>query len=379
MVCPLRPVQQPLLPVPPEAYAFIARLDAQRTIDETWQKCLGRKSPRRARPGRSDPDARPTLPSQPTPIRCFPGCRQVVRAIQAPKAKGVALQADEHPVRPHPLFDPNHLLNKTWPVAKMVFSKVGFFVWLAILAFGLYTAFSNFGELVDQSEGVLNPANLPWLYVVFLSVKVLHEGGHAYITKKYGGEVHTLGIMLMVFNPIPYVDATAAWSFRERWKRVLVGSGGMMVELLLASIAAVIWVNTGDGLLHSIAYNVMFVASVSTLILNINPLMRFDGYYILSDLTDTPNLHQRAARQFFYVCEKYIRKPRRQTHCRNSERKFLALHICRRRLGLPGFNFQRHPLVCRRPLFRPRLHRGHDRLGHLYHRPDHQTHQIPAG
>jgi putative peptide zinc metalloprotease protein len=110
----------------------------------------------------------------------------------------------------------------------------------------------------------------------------------------------------MVFNPIPFVDATAAWAFRERWRRILVGSGGMMVELFLASIAAVVWVQTGDGLLHSVAYNVMFVASVSTLILNINPLMRFDGYYILSDLTDTPNLHQRAARQFFYVCEKYI-------------------------------------------------------------------------
>lgn len=290
----------------PEAYAFIARLDAKRTVDETWQKCL-----------------------EENPLDA-PGQEEVIRML-AQLYQASLLQSDVSPdaVRLFdrfkkqkqrelrsklmsilfvriPLFDPNRLLNKTWPVAQMVFSKIGFFVWLAVVAFGLQTAFSNFGELLDQSEGVLNPANLPWLYVVFLFVKVLHEGGHAYITKKYGGEVHTLGIMLMVFNPIPYVDATAAWAFRERWKRVLVGSGGMMVELLLASIAAIIWVNTGDGFVHSIAYNVMFVASVSTLILNINPLMRFDGYYILSDLTDTPNLHQRAARQFFYICEKYI-------------------------------------------------------------------------
>jgi len=290
----------------PEAYAFIARLSSERTVDETWQKCL-----------EEDPDNAPgqeevirmlaqlyqasLLQSDVSPdaVRLFDRFRkQKQRELRAKLMSILFVRI--------PLFDPNRLLDKTMPFAKLIFSRFGFVIWLAVVAVGLNTAFSNFGELVDQSEGVLNPANIGWLYGVFLLVKFLHEGGHAYITKKYGGEVHTCGIMLMVFNPIPFVDATAAWAFRERWKRVLVGSGGMMVELFLASIAALVWVNTGDGILHAVAYNVMFVASVSTLLLNINPLMRFDGYYILSDLTDTPNLHQRAARQFFYVCERFL-------------------------------------------------------------------------
>lgn len=290
----------------PEAYAFIARLDSTSTVDETWQKCL-----------KEDPD---NAPGQEEVIRMLAQLYQA-SLLQSDVSPDAVRLFDRYKKQKQrelrsklmsilfvriPLFDPNRLLDKTMPIAKFVFSKVGFIIWLAIVAIGLKTAFSHFGELVDQSEGVLNPSNIAWLYVVFLIVKILHEGGHAYITKKYGGEVHTSGIMLMVFNPIPFVDATAAWAFRERWRRVWVGSGGMMVELLLASIAAMVWVNTGDGLLHGLAYNVMFVASVSTLLLNINPLMRFDGYYILSDLTDTPNLHQKAARQFFYVCEKYI-------------------------------------------------------------------------
>jgi len=289
----------------PEAYAFIARLNEERTIEETWQQCL-----------KEDPD---NAPGQQEVIRMLAQLYQasLLQSDVSPDAARLFLRYRKQQQRELrsklmsilfvriPLFDPNALLDRTMPVARLLFNRFGFLAWLILVGVGLVTALSHFNELLDQSEGVLNPGNIAWLYAVFIVVKVLHEAGHAYITKKYGGEVHTFGIMLMVFNPIPYVDATSAWAFRERWKRVLVGGGGMMVELFLASIAAIVWVNTGDGLLHGIAYNVMFVASVSTLLLNINPLMRFDGYYMLSDLTDTPNLHQRSAREFFYQAEKY--------------------------------------------------------------------------
>ena len=288
----------------PEAYAFIARLSEGRTVDETWQKCL-----------KEDPE---NAPGQQEVIRMLAQLYQasLLQSNVSPDAVRLFTRFRKQKQRELrsklmsilfvriPLFDPNALLNRTMPVARFFFNRIAFFVWLAVVAVGLVTALSNFGDLLNQTEGVLNPANLAWLYLVFLVVKVLHEAGHGYITKKYGGEVHTFGIMLMVFNPIPYVDATSSWAFRERWKRVLVGSGGMMVELFLAPIAAVVWVNTGDGLIHGIAYNVMFVASISTLLLNINPLMRFDGYYILSDLTETPNLHNRSAREFFYIAER---------------------------------------------------------------------------
>ena len=290
----------------PEAYAFIARLNGELTVDETWQKCLA-----------EDPDN-------------APGQQEVIRML-AQLYQGSLLQSDVSPdaarlferfrkqkhreVRSKlmsilfiriPIVDPNPFLDKSRVLGNLIFSRLGFICWLVVLGFGLHAAFGHFGELLDQSEGVLNPANLPWLYGVFLVVKLLHEAGHGYITKKYGGEVHTLGIMLMVFNPIPYVDATSAYAFRERRRRILVGCGGMIVELFLASIAAIVWVNTADGLIHSIAYNVMFVASVSTLLLNINPLMRFDGYYILADSTDTPNLNQRSTQNLFSLCERYL-------------------------------------------------------------------------
>jgi putative peptide zinc metalloprotease protein len=102
------------------------------------------------------------------------------------------------------------------------------------------------------------------------------------------------------------MDATSSWSFRSRWQRALVGAAGMIAEMFVASFAVMIWAATGPGALHSLAYNIIFVASVSTLLFNINPLMRFDGYYILSDLLDIPNLHQRSTALLQHGIEKHV-------------------------------------------------------------------------
>jgi putative peptide zinc metalloprotease protein len=136
--------------------------------------------------------------------------------------------------------------------------------------------------------------------------KTVHEFGHAYFCRRFGGEVHVMGIMLMIFTPMPYVDATSSWGFRSRWQRVLVGAAGMIVELFLAALATFVWANMGPGSLHSLAYNMMFVASVSTVIFNINPLLRYDGYYILSDLLEIPNLFQKSLAQLKHLAERYL-------------------------------------------------------------------------
>ena len=112
--------------------------------------------------------------------------------------------------------------------------------------------------------------------------------------------------MLLIFTPVPFMDASSSWGFRERRKRIIVGASGMLVELFVAAIAAMIWANTGEGALHRLCYNMMFVASVSTVLFNINPLLRFDGYYILSDLLDIPNLHGRSKAQLKHFCERYL-------------------------------------------------------------------------
>jgi putative peptide zinc metalloprotease protein len=167
----------------------------------------------------------------------------------------------------------------------------------------LKVALDHADLLVDQSQGVLAPGNLFLLYVSLVLIKALHEFGHALACKKYGGEVHVMGIMLMIFTPIPYVDATASWAFRQRRQRMLVGAGGMIVELFVAAIATYIWANTASGLLNALCYNLMFIASVSTLVFNGNPLLRYDGYYLLSDLLDIPNLYQRSQQQLRYLAE----------------------------------------------------------------------------
>ena len=139
-----------------------------------------------------------------------------------------------------------------------------------------------------------------------LVIKFIHEMGHAFSTRRFGGEVHEVGIMLLVFSPVPYVDVTSAWAQRSRARRMWVGAAGMYVELFIAAIMTVVWAQTGAGLVNSLAYNVMFVASVSTLIFNLNPLLRFDGYYILSDLMDAPNLHMRSRAQLTNWSEKWL-------------------------------------------------------------------------
>ncbi len=120
--------------------------------------------------------------------------------------------------------------------------------------------------------------------------KVLHEIGHALTCKHFGGECHQIGPMLLVFTPALYCDTSDSWMLPSRWQRAAVGMAGIATEVLLAAIATFVWVSTAPGLVHYIATNVMLVCSVSTLLFNANPLLRYDGYYVLSDLCDVPNL-----------------------------------------------------------------------------------------
>jgi putative peptide zinc metalloprotease protein len=179
-------------------------------------------------------------------------------------------------------------------------------VWLAVVGLGVKVCIENFDGLRQQSQGVLEPGNLFLLYIGLIVIKTLHEFGHSFACKKHGGEVHVMGVMLLIFTPTPYMDATASWGFRNRWHRILVGAAGMIVEIFFAAIAAIIWAKTGPGTVHSLAYNMIFVASVSTIIFNANPLLRYDGYYMLSDWLEIPNLYQRSGQQLKYWMERFL-------------------------------------------------------------------------
>lgn len=290
----------------PEAFEFVARLRADRTVEQVWKECLDR-FPDHA-PGQ---EAVIQLLSQ----LYFSNLLQYDTAADAAqlferykkrRQRELGSQWLNIMFMRFPLLDPDRFLVKTLPVVGKFISPFGAILWLIVVGFGLKCVFDNWPALRDQSAGVLSPANLPLLYLAMVFVKTFHELGHAYFCRKWGGEVHVMGVMLMIFTPVPYVDATSSWGFRSHAKRALVGSAGMIVELFIAAIAAFVWSRTGPGAAHSIAHNIMFVASVSTLIFNLNPLLRFDGYYILSDLVQVPNLHQQAMSQLRHLCERYL-------------------------------------------------------------------------
>jgi putative peptide zinc metalloprotease protein len=127
-----------------------------------------------------------------------------------------------------------------------------------------------------------------------------------YAVKAFGGTVHEIGIMFLVFAPMPYVDASAASEFRSKWQRAFVGAAGMIVELFIAALALYVWLAVEQGLVRAFAYNVMVVAGISTVLFNGNPLLRYDGYYILSDLLEIPNLAQRATRYWGHLVHTYV-------------------------------------------------------------------------
>lgn len=316
------PLNNEFYRISPPAYAFVGRLKGNRTVDEVWQECLA-LMPDDA-PGQEEvvqvlsqlhranllhstlaPDSRQLFENQ--------------RKAKGRKARGQALNFLFLNI---PLFDPDRFLTILRPFFRPFLSPFGFLIWLGIVGTAIWTAIGHFEALSDQSSGVLAPKNLIYLYACTVFIKLIHELGHGIVCKHFGGEVRTAGVMLMLLTPLPYVDATSSWGFRRRWQRIAVDAAGMGAEFLIASVALYLWLTTSDPLVNRLAYNVMFIASVSTVLFNANPLLRFDGYYIFSDLFDLPNLYQRATRHLKFLAERYlygIRKAFSPAHDRGEE------------------------------------------------------------
>ncbi|MEW6302144.1 MAG: biotin/lipoyl-binding protein [Verrucomicrobiota bacterium] len=292
--------------VRPPAYEFVARLSPERTVQEVWQECLER-FPDEA-PGQ---EAVIQLLSQLYHANLLQydfatDSAQLFERYKKRRQRETTARLQQVMFMRIPLFDPDAFLVRTLPLVGKLISPIGAVLWSIVVLAAIKVGLDNFAALKDNTEAVLSPANIPLLYACMVIVKTLHEFGHAYFCRKFGGEVHTMGVMLLIFTPVPYMDATSSWSFRSRTQRILVGGAGMIVEIFIAAIAMFVWAKTGQGTLHSIAYNIVFIASVSTIIFNINPLLRFDGYYMLSDALDIPNLHQRAGAHLRHLVEHYL-------------------------------------------------------------------------
>ncbi len=206
-----------------------------------------------------------------------------------------------------PLIDPERFLGYTFPLARPLFSWFGLALFVATVGTAILLAAMHWQQLTENiTDRVLAAESLILLVLTYPFVKALHELGHGYAVKHWGGEVHEMGIMFLVFMPVPYVDATSTAAFRSKWQRALVGAAGIMVELLLAAIALFVWLNAEPGLVRAFAFNVMLIGGVSTVLFNGNPLLRFDGYYVLVDLIEIPNLGQRSNRYLGYLAQRYM-------------------------------------------------------------------------
>ncbi len=230
-----------------------------------------------------------------------------------------------------PLFDPDDFLERWLPLVRPLFSWPAAVVWCSVVITAIVMAASHASELAASPPSELfDPGNFVLLWFVYPMIKALHELGHAFATKFWGGEVHEVGILFLVFAPIPYVDASAATVFPEKARRVAVSAAGVGVEVFLAAVALIVWLNIEPGLVRSIAFDVMWIGTVSTLLFNGNPLMRFDGYYVLADLIEIPNLNGRSREYMIHLAMKYlmgVKQTRNPVNAPGEARWFIAYAV----------------------------------------------------
>lgn len=277
------------------AYAVIALMDGIRTLDDIWRQVTA--------------ELKDDAPTQDDILQLLTQLYQanVIKTDRKPdlqemvergrKAKWQKLKqylANPMSLR-FPLIDPDKFLTHLVSWIPGGLWQILLLVWLAFIAFSGWQLATSWGELTqDLSARIFTPDNMISLMIIFPLLKAIHELGHGIALKALGLPCREMGVMLLVFMPVPYVDASASLSVAHKGQRALVGAAGMMIELLVAGLALWAWTWVDPGPLKSILHNIVIVSGVTTVVFNANPLLRFDGYYMLSDLLEIPNLGQKA-------------------------------------------------------------------------------------
>ncbi|WP_152658655.1 site-2 protease family protein [Devosia chinhatensis] len=212
------------------------------------------------------------------------------------KLPGVIIRTLKNPLFARfSLFVPDPMIERLAWLARLCFSPWGAALWAGVVGFGAWLAIGNWDELFAYGrEHALAPASLVWTLLLFPLVKLLHELGHALACKRWGGQVRDFGISLLVFIPIPFVDCSDSAFFPQRRQRILVAAAGMMFEFVIAVLALVVWVVATEPLVRLMAFNIVVMSTITTIVFNANPLLRYDAYYILCDLVGIDNLGTRA-------------------------------------------------------------------------------------
>lgn len=289
-------------------YFFIALLDGSRSVNEAWEastaqmgdaaltqrECLDILS--RLQLGGLLIGEQPLAPDMISLRR-----RQALtRTIRSRTGLGFSFTI--------PLVNPEPFLDATEYLWRAIFSRAGLVVWILAVAAGLYSILTNLSGargIFGAFNQLLTAQNIAVIGVVFLLLRGLHELGHAAACKAMGARCTEMGLMvLLLVLPFPYCDATSAWRLPTIRQRVVVSLGGILFETFIASLAAIVWARVEPGSIRTVCYSIMLLSGVTTLLFNLNPLMRYDGYYVLSDLTGTANLWQRSRDAWRFLLER---------------------------------------------------------------------------
>jgi len=291
----------------PAAYLFIGLMDGQRTVEEIWEAGrvrLGEDSPTQEEVIR--------LLSQLHAVDVLqcdvpPDTAELLKRFEKRQSSKWKQNVRNPLWMRFSLLDPERFLIRFQPFARPFFSWLGALLWLGVVGTGIFLAGVHWPELTENiMDRVLAPQNILLLWLTYPFLKVFHEFGHAFAVKVMGGEVHEMGVMLLVLTPIPYVDASSASAFHNKWERIRVSAAGLAVELFVAALALFVWINIEPGPIRAVLYNLIFLAGVSSLLFNGNPLLRYDAYYMLGDLLEIPNLGQRGIQYVVYLAQRYL-------------------------------------------------------------------------
>ena len=311
------PVSQRFHRVTPRVWQVLSLFDGQRTLDDIWDaacvliECAD--APHPLEPGIavtqtelvqlvSTLHANDLLRSQ-----VSPDVSEVFERHQRQERMRVK-QAWLNPMSLRlPLLHPDAWFDKHAALARLLFTWPMLIVWLVLVTPAGFLAWHHWAELTENlSDRVLSASNLALLWFIYPIVKSIHEWAHGMAVKAWGGTVREVGIMFIFFSPVPYVDASASYRFSSKWARATVAAAGILAELVLGALAMYVWVLAQPGLVTALAFNVVLIAGVSTLLINGNPLMRYDGYFIACDVLELPNLAQRAAQYRTYLVDRYV-------------------------------------------------------------------------
>ena len=283
---------------PHDSYFVLQQLDGKRNLEEIEAAYNEEFSPRKL-----------TIEK----LQSFIGSLHKAGLIQAAApGQGVELLKRRKKTRRQKLFsafgnvlalrfrgvDPDRILNALIPWTWWMFTRPALIVALTAAFAALMSIFVNwdlFMSRLPTFNQFFDPVSWGFLAVILAFVKILHEFGHGLSCKRFGGECHEMGFMMLVLTPCLYCNVSDSWTLPNKWHRAAIGAAGIYVELILATIATFLWWNTEQGMVNQLCLQMMTVCSISTILFNGNPLLRFDGYYILSDIMEIPNLQQKSS------------------------------------------------------------------------------------